>query len=69
MEKMLQVTDIRQTRIYQEALEEGRQEGSDKRAEAIARALIEKGMSLAEIAQTTGLSIDKVRKIGKKPKK
>ena len=27
MEKMLQVTDIRQTRVYQEALEEGRQEG------------------------------------------
>lgn len=68
VEKMLQVTDIRQTRIYQEALEEGRQEGAEQKAEAIARQLLEMGRPVAEIAQVTGLTPAQVRKLRKKPK-
>jgi predicted transposase/invertase (TIGR01784 family) len=69
MERMLQVTDIRQTRIYQEALEEGRQEGAEEKAEAVARRLLEKGFSVVDVAEATELSVAHVRKLGKKPKK
>jgi predicted transposase/invertase (TIGR01784 family) len=65
MEKMLQVTDIRQTRIYQEAMEEG----AERKAEAVARRLLGKGMSVAEVAEATELTVDQVRKLAKKPKK
>ena len=65
IEKMLEVTDIRQTRVYQEALEEGREEGR----EAVARKMLKLDRSIAEIAEMTGLTPTQVRKLGKKPQK
>ena len=38
IEKMLQVTDVRQTRVFQEALEEGRQEGLEQGIETVGAA-------------------------------
>jgi predicted transposase/invertase (TIGR01784 family) len=67
---MLQVTDITQTRVYQEALEQGRREGMEKGMEkgieVVARRLIEIGRPLAEIARATGLSVAQVRTLSKK---
>lgn len=76
IEKMLQVTDVRQTRVFQEALEEGlergrregRQEGLEQGVEAVAVRMIELGRPVAEIARSTGLTAARVRKLAKKPK-
>ena len=65
IEAMLEVTDIRQTRVFQEALEEGRVvERTD-----FARKMLLKNRPIAEIAEMTGLSASEVRKLSKKPKK
>jgi predicted transposase/invertase (TIGR01784 family) len=69
IEKMLQVTDVRQTRVFQEALEEGRQEGREQGIETVARRLIELGRPVTEIARATGLTAAQVRKLAKKRKK
>jgi len=60
VEKMLQVTDFRQTRVYQEAREEER--------DSIALRMLEAGRPVAEISQMTGLSQVQVRKLAKKSK-
>lgn len=65
IEKMLQVTDVRQTRVYQEAREEGLEEARN----SIALRMLEKGTSISEVAETTGLTPAQVRKLAKKSEK
>ena len=67
--KMLQVTDFRQTRIYQEGHEEGLEEGMEKGVEAVARRMLAKSKPIAEIVEFTGISPAQVRKLAKKPRK
>lgn len=62
---MLQVNDFRETKIYQEAFEEGREETK----EAIAKRLLAKKRPLAEIADVTGLSVAALKQLKKKPRK
>ncbi len=62
---MLQVTDVRQTRVFQEALEEGREEG----IEAVALRLLKMGRPVAEIVQATELTPAQIRKLSKKSTK
>lgn len=77
IEKMLKVTDFTQTRVYREAVEEGREEGrKEGRAEgrqeaieAIALQFLKLGRPVAEIAQATGLTAAAIRKLGKKSEK
>ena len=77
VEAMLEVTDIRQTRVFQEALEEGREEGLEKGREegreegrnALVCKLLKKDRSIAEVAEMTDLSPAEVRKISKKSPK
>ena len=58
---MLQVHDIRETRVYQEAKEEGLKEGIEKeRLRAIAK-MAARNMSAAEIADILGLDEQFVR--------
>jgi predicted transposase YdaD len=57
IKKMLKVTDIRQTRVYREVREETLEE--------VALRLLDKGQSIAEIAETTQLSQAKIRKLKK----
>jgi len=74
---MLQISDFRHTRIYQEGYEEGfveglvlgREEAREKSVEEIAKTLLEKGMPVTEIAELTGLTLTQVRKLAKKPRK
>jgi predicted transposase YdaD len=54
---MIQVTDVRQTRVYREAHEEARK--------VIALRMIEMGWSIAKIANVTELSPAKIRKLKK----
>jgi predicted transposase/invertase (TIGR01784 family) len=65
IEKMLQVTEVSQTRVYQEALEEGRKEGIEKGVEVVARRLLTMGRPIAEIVQATGLTAARIRKLSK----
>jgi predicted transposase/invertase (TIGR01784 family) len=66
---MLQVTDVRQTRVFQEALEEGREEGREEGIEVVALRLLKMGRPIAEIAQATGLTPAQIRKLRKKSHK
>jgi predicted transposase YdaD len=73
---MLQVHDIRETRVYQEAKEEGFQEGIEKerqrnRQEKLAAiAKLARKMSPAEIADALSVDLDLVEKtLAKKRKK
>ena len=81
VEAMLEVTDIRQTRVFQEALEEGlekgreegleqgREQGRKVEREALARKLLKMDRPVAEVAEMTGLTLAEVRKLSKKSPK
>src|ERR1700677_1268608 len=66
IEKMLQVSDVRQTRVFQEAKEEGKQEGKDEATATIAARLLEIGHPIDEVAKVTGLSEAQIQKLKKK---
>ena len=66
---MLEVTDIRQTRVFREILEEGREEGREVERTDFARKMLLKNRPIAEIAEMTGLAPSKVRKLSKMAKK
>ena len=53
--KMLQVTDVSQTRVYQEGVEDGVVKGIEKGIETVALQLLKMGRPIAEIAQATEL--------------
>jgi predicted transposase YdaD len=59
IEAMFSLSDIKQTRVYQEALEEGREE---ERLTTVRR-LFGLGLSTEQIALGTGLSVERVRQI------
>jgi len=69
IEKMLQVTDVSQTRVFQEALQEGlekgRQEGTEKTIETVALRLLKMGRPVAEIVQATDLTPAQIRKLSR----
>jgi predicted transposase/invertase (TIGR01784 family) len=73
IEKMLQVTDVSQTRVFKEAKEEGLVEGIgkgiEKGIEKVARRLLKKGHSVAEIVEVTDLTPAQVRKLSKQAEK
>ena len=74
---MLQVTDVRETRVYQEALEEGmekgvemgREKGREEATVAVAKRLLQLGRPVDEIAEATGLAPAKIRSLKSKAKK
>ena len=66
---MLQVTDFRHTRIYQEGHEVGLEKGREEEREAVARKMLQRGKPIAEIAEFTGMTPAQVRKLAKKPRK
>jgi predicted transposase/invertase (TIGR01784 family) len=67
--KMLQVTDVTQTRVYQEGVEDGIEKGIEKGIETVALRLLKIGRPVAEIAQATGLTSAQIRKLSRKSKK
>ncbi|AOC52005.1 hypothetical protein amyaer_1270 [Microcystis aeruginosa NIES-2481] len=56
IEKMFSLSDLRETKVYQEALEEGKEEGKEEKARQIALKMLSAGFSVPEIAQFTDLS-------------
>ena len=73
IENMLQVTDVRQTRVFKDAREEGIEKGIEKGREeeriSVASKLFAQGLSIADIAEATGLTQAQIRKLAKKPQK
>lgn len=78
IETMLGINDIRESRVWQEAVKEGvaigesrgeergEEKGFAKGMEHAARKLIERGDSIESIAEVTGLTLAEVRKLKKK---
>ena len=66
IERMLQVTDVRETRVFQEALQEGREEGREQAILDVATRMLRLGRPVAEVADATGLSAVKVRALKKR---
>ena len=73
IEAMLGLSELKQTRVYQEALEEGKQEGKQEgeakgKAETtrlFALKLLRIGMSLQQIAEVTELSLQQIQALQK----
>lgn len=63
IEDMLGLSELKQTKVYQEALEEGRQEGKL----AAVPLLLKAGMTVEQIAQELGLDINAVRQVASNP--
>ncbi|HEX3150794.1 MAG TPA: Rpn family recombination-promoting nuclease/putative transposase [Gemmataceae bacterium] len=59
IQNMLQVQDIRESRVYQEALEEGREEATNRDIAKLAA----KRMSASEIAELLDLDLERVRRV------
>lgn len=66
LERMLELTDIRETKVFQEALEEGMEKGMEKALERVALRSLAKGYSVADVSDLTGLSVPHVKRLKKK---
>lgn len=64
---MVQVTDFRQTRVYQEAYAEGYEQGRDEVCRYIVLQMVASGHTLAEITAWTGITAAQIRRLNKKP--
>ncbi|AKE63614.1 hypothetical protein MYAER_1256 [Microcystis aeruginosa NIES-2549] len=63
IEKMFSLSDLRETKVYQEALEEGKEEGKEEKARQIALKMLSAGFSIPEIARFTDLSPDAIEQL------
>ncbi|MCZ8296207.1 MAG: Rpn family recombination-promoting nuclease/putative transposase [Flavobacterium sp.] len=71
IEKMFSLSDLRETKVYQEALEEGREEGreegkeegKEEKSRQIALKMLSASFPIAEIAQFTDLSPDAIEQL------
>jgi predicted transposase/invertase (TIGR01784 family) len=59
IEQMLGLSDLKQTRVYQEALEEGKLEGKLETVPFMLRL----GTTVEQIAQALGLDVEQVRQV------
>jgi predicted transposase/invertase (TIGR01784 family) len=66
LERMLELTDIRETKVFQEALEEGMEKGMEQALERVALRSLAKGYSVADVSELTGLSVPRVKRLKKK---
>ncbi len=66
IESMFRLSDLKQTRVYQEAVEEGKQEGKQQGAREksleLIPVLLRVGLSLEDTAKELGLSLEEVRR-------
>ncbi|MFM6023910.1 MAG: Rpn family recombination-promoting nuclease/putative transposase, partial [Dolichospermum sp.] len=65
IEPMLGLSELKQTRVYQEALEEGKAEGQAEATRKFALKLLRTGMNLQQIAEVTELSLQQVQALQK----
>jgi predicted transposase/invertase (TIGR01784 family) len=65
IEAMLGLSELKQTRVYQEALEEGKQEGEAEATRKFTLKLLRTGMNLQQIAEFTELSLAQIQALQK----
>jgi predicted transposase/invertase (TIGR01784 family) len=63
VENMLKLSALKQTRVYQEALEEGREEGIRQGKLAAVPLLLKAGLTVEQIAEQLELDVEAVRQI------
>jgi predicted transposase/invertase (TIGR01784 family) len=63
IEKMFSLSDLRETKVYEEALEESKEEGKEEKARQIALKMLSAGFSIPEIARFTDLSPDAIEEL------
>lgn len=61
LEAMLRLSELKQTRVYQEALEEGREEGKLEANLEMIPVLRELGLSIEQIAERLKLDLETIR--------
>ena len=59
---MFGLSDLKQTRVYQEAVEEGIQEGARGKSLELIPVFLRLGLSLEDTAKELGLSLEEVRR-------
>ncbi len=59
---MFEITDLKQTRFYQEAFLEGRQEGQEEERRLLIRRMRDRNYSLEDIAQVLNVSVEEVQR-------
>ena len=64
---MFQLHDIRKTRVWQEAIEEGQAEGKALLKKEMVEKWLKKGLSHKEIAELLEAPLEEVRRLAKKP--
>ncbi|WP_254444702.1 hypothetical protein [Anabaena sp. UHCC 0187] len=62
---MLGLSELKQTRVYQEAVEEGKSEGKTETTRLFALKLLRIGMSLEQIAEITELPLQQIQALQK----
>ena len=60
---MFSLSDLRETKVYQEALEEGEEKGKEEKARQIALKMLSAGFPISEIARFTDLSPDAIEEL------
>ncbi|NCQ94840.1 MAG: hypothetical protein EWV75_21925 [Microcystis wesenbergii Mw_QC_S_20081001_S30D] len=60
---MFSLSDLRETKVYEEALEESKEEGKEEKARQIALKMLSAGFSIPEIARFTDLSPDAIEEL------
>ena len=60
---MFSLSDLRETKVYQEALEEGEEKGKEEKARQIALKMLSAGFPIPEIARFTDLSPDAIEEL------
>lgn len=63
VEEMLGLSELKQTKVYQEALAEGRSEGEQRIQVLAVPTLLQFGLSVEQVAQALGLDVEAVRRI------
>ena len=61
IEQMLGLSELKQTRVYQEALAEGREEGREEGKLAAVPLLLQAGMTTEQIAERLGVDLEAVK--------
>jgi predicted transposase YdaD len=59
---MFEITDLKQTRFYQEAFLEGRQEGQEEERRLLIRRMRDRNYSPEDIAQLLDVSVEEVQR-------
>jgi predicted transposase/invertase (TIGR01784 family) len=65
VEAMIEIADVRQTRVYKEGRKVGKEEGRQEARIDVATRLLARDFPVSDIAEMTGLTVAQIRKLKK----